>query len=403
MITEFTVKSFKSLEDVHVDLGQLNVFVGANGSGKSNLLEAIGVLSAAADGKVNDQTLLQRGVRPGVPRLYKSAFPAPRESSHPRKPSHIYFAAASKLAQYDVSLNNPLKDPHPAWRFKTESLKQREEGRLIYEDIASRSPASRVKSNTENGLAALKMVERLETEPSVQLLRTLQDYVIYSPTTPVLRGVAPETQPRQPLGLSGGRLPEAVLELSKLAGKNSELYEEILALIDWAESYSSASSSEMLLSRAASASPRVIRFADRFMDKSGNTLSGYDASEGALYVLFLAVLANHPDTPKLCAIDNGDHGLNPALAKRVIKQFAHWLVESSDERQVLMTCHNPAILDGLPLQDSRIRLFMVDRDNKGKTLVKRLEFDEKLISLAKNDWTLSRLWMSGQIGGMPDV
>ena len=79
MIKTIKVESFKSLQSVELELGIVNVFVGANGSGKSNLLEAIGVLSAAADGKVNDQTLLQRGVRPGVPQLYKSAF-----SSFPR-------------------------------------------------------------------------------------------------------------------------------------------------------------------------------------------------------------------------------------------------------------------------------------------------------------------------------
>jgi AAA15 family ATPase/GTPase len=66
MITKIRIESFKSIENAAIELGNLNVFIGANGSGKSNLLEAIGVLSAAADGKVTDQTLLQRGVRPGV-------------------------------------------------------------------------------------------------------------------------------------------------------------------------------------------------------------------------------------------------------------------------------------------------------------------------------------------------
>lgn len=38
----------------------VNVFVGANGSGKTNLLEAVGVLSAAVDefGPIDDQALL---------------------------------------------------------------------------------------------------------------------------------------------------------------------------------------------------------------------------------------------------------------------------------------------------------------------------------------------------------
>src|SRR5665811_863585 len=119
MITKITVRSFKSIEKAEIELGNLNVFVGANGSGKSNVLEAIGVLSAAADGRVNDQTLLQRGVRPGVPKLYKSAFP-----SGSQQPSHIYFSGSSELAHYDVSLNNPMTDPSPSWRFKTERLER---------------------------------------------------------------------------------------------------------------------------------------------------------------------------------------------------------------------------------------------------------------------------------------
>src|ERR1700681_747428 len=111
MITKVSVAAFKSLEKLEIELGQVNVFVGANGSGKSNLLEALGVLSAAADGKDTDQTLLHRGVLPGVLKLYKSAFP----SSGPRQLSHIYFSASSSDAHYDVSLNNPMNDPSPAW------------------------------------------------------------------------------------------------------------------------------------------------------------------------------------------------------------------------------------------------------------------------------------------------
>ena len=171
-------------------MGHLNVFVGANGSGKSNLLEALGVLSAAADGKVTDQTLMQRGVRPGVPKLYKSAFP----SSGPPQLPHIYFSASSLEAHYDVSLHNPMSDPSPAWRFKTE-LFEREGVKLV-----SRGPAMRDNPNTENGLAALRAVELKEDDPALAFLRRLQGYVIYSPTTPVLRGVAPETQPQATVG-----------------------------------------------------------------------------------------------------------------------------------------------------------------------------------------------------------
>ena len=396
MITKVSITAFKSIEEVEIDLGNLNVFVGANGSGKSNLLEAIGVLSAAADGKVTDQTLLQRGVRPGVPKLYKSAFP----SVGKQQLSHIYFSGSSVDAHYAVALNNPMHDPSPAWKFKTELF---ERGNV---KLVSRGPNLRNNPNTENGLAALKVAELKEGDTALALMRRLQGYVIFSPTTPVLRGVAPETQPRQPLGLSGGRLPDAVHELLVGPPENEpakRVCKEVLQLIGWARSYGSASATDPPLSPAASASPRVIRFVDRYMKEGRNVLSGYDASEGALFMLFLAVLAVHPKAPSFCAVDNADHGLNPGLATVLMKHFSSWLLSRKDQRQILMTSHNPAVLDGLPLQDDRVRLFTVDRDNQGKTIVKRVVVDEKLLGMAAKGWTLSRLWMNKLIGGMPNV
>src|SRR5713226_4297360 len=118
MLKSVKVQSFKSLENVEVELGRVNVFIGANGSGKSNLLEAIGVLGAAANGRVDDEALLRRGVRPGLPVLYKSSFRGSRPSTE------IRFRAADVGALYSVGLHNPLNDPEPAWRFKTELLEE---------------------------------------------------------------------------------------------------------------------------------------------------------------------------------------------------------------------------------------------------------------------------------------
>ncbi len=394
MLTSFRVKTFKSLADVNVDLGVVNVFIGANGSGKSNLLEALGILSAAADGQVNDQALLSRGVRPGLPALYKSAFP-----SAGRVPPHLFFGASSEKAKYEVSLHNPLDDPAPAWRFKTELWEERGT------KLVGRSPAQRKKTNPERGLAALKAVEVTEGT-GLQLLQRLQGYLIYSPTTPVLRGTAPETQPRSPVGLSGGQLPQAVKELlsqRRFDRPGRRIFDEALGLIDWAKNFGWSKASRLSLSPAASSSDQVIQFRDRYMTEKRNRLSGYDASEGALYVLFLAVLAGHRASPKLCAVDNADHGLNPRLARSLMSHLCQWYFDSEHERQILLTTHNPLVLDGLPLQDDRVRLFTVSRTNTGRTTVRRVVIDDDLLAKAEDGWTLSRLWVMGHLGGVPDV
>lgn len=398
MIDTLTVESFKSLEHVSVQLGRVNVFIGANGSGKSNLLEALGVLSAAAEGKVTDQALLQRGVRPGVPRLYKSAFQQRLKAR--RAPSHIFFSATNGAGRYEVSLHNPLDDPSPAWRYKTELWEYNEQ------KIVGRSPASRKEFHPEQGLAALEAVTRKEGDPAFEFIRAIQGYAIYTPTTAVLRGISPELQTRAPVGLSGGHLPNAVDELMYESFDSEfidKVWDETVELIPWARWFGAAAASSIPLSPAAAASPQVVYFVDRYMPRKKNRLSGYDASEGALYVLFLAIIAAHPQSPQVCAVDNADHGLNPRLACDLMRRLCRWYIDSPAPRQLLITTHNPLILDGLLLQDDRVRLFVVSRSDSGRTLIRRIEFDDTLLEKARQGWTLSRLWVMGHLGGLPNV
>ena len=394
MLTKIAVESFKSLERVEVELGQINVFVGANGSGKSNLLEAAGVLSAAASGRVDDESLMRRGVRPGLPQLYKCALKGKRQ------PGYISFEAMNETAAYKVSLFNPLGDPNPAWRYHTESWTF--EG----EELAGRSHRMKKKPNPEAGLAALKAVERPEGDPALALLDLLRNYAIYEPNTPTLRGIVPELQPREPVGLSGGGLAQAVLAVARIIRSDKAKavhFRDFRALIDWAKAVGSCPAHKLPLSPSAATSKQVVRFVDRFMTESRNTLSGADASEGALYVLFAAAMTLDDRAPKLFALDNADHGLNPRLARELIRIVCDTVLDAGNGRQLLLTTHNPQVLDGLPLQDDRVRLFTVSRTSTGRTVVRRVEIGKKLLDMINKEWSLSRLWVMGHLGGVPNV
>ncbi|MYF19866.1 MAG: ATP-binding protein [Synechococcus sp. SB0677_bin_5] len=132
-------------------------------------------------------------------------------------------------------------------------------------------------------------------------------------------------------------------------------------------------------------------------------MSAYEASEGALYALFLAVIAGHKDSPPLCAVDSEDHGLNPRLARALMEYLCRWYTTMEEPRQILLTTHNPLILDGLPLQDDRVRLFTVSRTDAGRTSIRRVVVDEGLLEKAERGLSLSRLWVMGHLGGIPDV
>ena len=179
--------------------------------------------------------------------------------------------------------------------------------------------------------------------------------------------------------------------------------EEVRDLLDWAKDFSAAPSGGVRLSPSAARSRLVIQFVDRFMAKGRNTLTGYDASEGALYILYSAVLALHSKAPNCLAVDNLDQSLNPRLAQKLMAALCSWSTWLNGGRQWLFTAHNPAILDGLPLNDSEIRLFAVDRDSNGHTVVKRIDLAEAIKVRPNEEWTLSRMWMNGLLGGVPNV
>ncbi len=393
------VERFKSLYDVPIDLGRVNVFVGANGSGKSNLLEALGVVGAAAAGRIDDQALQRRGVRPGVPRIYKSAFPR-----SPRDPS-IRITVTSDdtpASEYFIGIANQGKPPRPFWSFQHERLNDNGQ------PIASRGPAqgrARVHGEVVNdertaSLAVLARASRETSDACRRWLYGLDEYAIFSPVTPVLRGIAPDTAARAPVGLYGGSLPEAVDSLT--ADSKKRFREVALALVDWAQDFDVAPPSRSFIASSVPTMRNVIRFTDAYMKRGEDKLSGYDASEGALYILYLLVLAMHPQSPRTFAVDNFDQALNPAIARELARVFSREVLKH--DRQALLTTHNPLVLDGLPLEDNRVRLFRVERNQDGKTQITPVPVhDLRGLKERSGGHAISRLWIEGRLGGLQRV
>lgn len=412
MLDKISIAGFKSLLELQdLELGQVNVLIGANGSGKTSLLEAVGVLSAAAAGEVSDKELSARGVRLGTPQLYKTSL------KEERWRTTITFetssAEAGKTARYKVALDNPIKDPKPRWSYRAESLWRGQE------KIVGRG---RRGERFSGGLEQLPEMPKLRAEAGLvhfarryldlgeeveDLLDYLESYAIFSPYTPMLRGMAPDSSQRDPLGLFGGRLPEAIEDILDLQrGQFGALdLDELLDLLGWVTQFDVTKPSRQLLSPNVPASQKLLRFEDIWMREGRNQISGYDASEGVLYVLFVLVLALHPRTPRLFAIDNFDQAMHPRLARAVTRLFCRLMLASDPPRQALLTTHNPLVLDGLDLQDDRIRLFAVERgfETGGTTKVYRVQVSEDILRADQNGLSLSNLWVMGRLGGVPSL
>jgi predicted ATPase len=386
IVSKFAIENFKSIESAELELGTVNVFIGANGSGKSNLLEALGVLAAAAFGRVDEESLVRRGCRPGgYPRpLFKDS-----------EPEGLTKLDAEAKTGYQVTLSSPEFGRVSGWEYRREIWSDEKGG-----EIFNRTLANGDKGDPQAGLAALRLAETAPETGPARFLKRLAAYSIYSPDTAILRGWRPDTQNREPIGLSGGRLADAVLDLISHDEGGGKLESELKDAVEWYGGFRV----RRTLSIKEPVEHRLL-FTDRFFRQSVQPyyLTPNDVNEGVLYLLFLGVLCLHPNSPALFAVDNGDHGLNPLLARQLIQAMCGWLLEGDRARQVLMTTQNPLVLDGLPLQDERVRLFTVDRDNRGATNVRRFVITDKHRELAKEGWTLSRMWVNKLIGGVPNI
>src|SRR5262245_21556787 len=75
MFKRISIRNFKSIVKLDLeDLGRINVLIGSNGAGKSNLLEAIAFAAAASANQLDHEFLASRGVRAVEPTLMRSAF-----------------------------------------------------------------------------------------------------------------------------------------------------------------------------------------------------------------------------------------------------------------------------------------------------------------------------------------
>ena len=389
-IKEIKIKNFKSLYDVSFRPGNINVFIGANGSGKSSVLEAIGVLSAAMTDRVNNNSLQRKGVRLSTSSLYKSQFRS-IERSMPTVDFAMNWERNHDKYDYSVHLTTP--SDNDTWKYHSESVSKN--GEIVF----GRSNRTSVQLNNKVGYYALS--EKLTGEEYTDMGNYISGYGIYQPDTLTLRGNVADPTQVTPIGLNGGRLADAMEDLFSVVDDEIKFgtlsMDDVLELIEWASDIHITKPKKSNLNPGVPSTRQVIEFQDRFL-KNKSVFTGYDASEGALYVLFMLTLAMHPDVPGMFAIDSFDHALNPRLAKRITEIFSQLIIESG--KTVFMTTHNPLVLDGLNLADERIRLFAINKNKYGYAELNRIQISQKLLETGQS---LSRLWINGLLGGVPEL
>ena len=406
MFTEVQIENYKSIQSLKIGLGRVNVFIGENGCGKSNILEAIALAGAAAGNKLDNEFLAPRGIRVTDPEFMRSAFNKEKVT----KEIKINFNNSSNIPlNIEVQHDNQI---YSSWYIVNQKI-----ANLFKESPTSEHISNEIKAAIENSLHEMtvdfvksqldkKKLDIEDNEESInQFIRFVKDkalsdlsslvsqdslrlknFLIYSPENSSLRTFEEEGQ-IQPLGNKGQGLHKLLRVLNMTSGKINEIKQR-LELIDWFDDFKVPNSDL----------ERVIQVKDRYLDKDLPYFNQRSSNEGFLFLMFYFALFVSDDTPKFFAIDNIENALNPKLCTRVIQELVE--LAKTYDKQVIFTTHNPAVLDGLDLHDDEQRLFVIYRNIDGHTKAKRVYAPEPL----ENDdpVPLSEAFMNGYIGGLPN-
>ena len=359
MIETITVKNFKSITDMTLSLGNVNVFIGANGSGKSNILEAIAMVAAERSAQIEVNSMIQKGIRIAKPDLMISSF---------------YGQPSNSTINVNISGTEGERIKYAVTN-------------LAPEDIYSTWNAPWTTGARRGNIK--EAVEKTD-----KLREYLSKYLIYSLSINALRGLTSDSL-QYPLGLNGEGLDVLLNNIPK--EEIMQIKESAKDYISWIEDiFFDSEEIYKMQGYKLGRSKSNLYFRDKFMQKKNNLFSAENANEGALELLFYLTLFISRKTPDFFAIDNIENGLNPRLCRFLMKKICELAVKNG--KQVLITTHNPAILDGLNLNDGSQRLYVVTRNDEGKTQAKRIQTKEQT---SEQRMMLSEMWMKGLIGGVP--
>jgi predicted ATPase len=357
-LNKYWARNYRSLVDVELDLGQLTVVVGQNGSGKTNLYRALELISRGARGELA-RTLLKQGGMPSV--LY--AGNRPRRKG---EPARVVVGVNIDDLSYELALGLPPPSGtvfplDPEVKEEVVWFGPRRTPRSI---IADRAGSTAILVGADGVrvpiVTAINPAEPVLSQvgdptrfPELFALRnSLAGWRFYHdfPTGQDAHARWPQTGVRTPvLADDGHDLAAAVATIQEIGA--SDLLEDAIA-----EAF--PGSQLDVLGQDGTYALQMQQ-----LGLSRPTL-GAEFSDGTLRFLYLAVALLSPRAPGLLVINEPETGLHaPVLAP-----LAGLIREASSASQVFVTTHSQALAD--LLADCGSKSFTVTRASDGVTEVK---------------------------------
>lgn len=365
-----------------IELEPLNVLIGPNASGKSNLIEAIGLLKATPTdltapirkgGGISD--FLWKGTKDLSIAEIEATLENP--GNMPLRYRIGFTVAGQRLELVDEAIEN--EKPYSG-----------ADDVYFYYRYQSGYPVLNVKATPES----LRRLRREDIIPDQSVLSQRKDPDLYPELTYIGNQfssialyrdwqIGRDSEPRKaqqtdlpehPLLEDGSNLGLVLNNLQSQLGTR-QLIEKLKKFYDPAEE---------LTTKIYGGTVQI------FIREEGliQPIPATRLSDGTLRYLFLMALLLDPTPPSLICIEEPEIGLHPDI----LPTIAEMLIEASQRTQLIITTHSDALVSALSPES----VMICDRDDRGSHL-RRLDSERLKKWLEK--YTLGDLWRMGEIGG----
>ena len=352
MLSSFTVENFKSYRQATLTLEPLTILIGANGSGKSNLIEALRLLSWIAQGNtlgsISHAVQKQNGIRGTVRDLGFKSHGTVSLACH---------TTHDRWNEYSITLDRhndelTISDERLTGTNKQTQLFEivdtsEKEGtvKVTYDNFARSGRKPRVTCHNRMPIliqfqssASFGMHQKAQ-EIIPHVLKQYQDWlstiVFLEPQPLAMRGYSFR---ERRLSGDGANLSGVLYNLCSQPETKDALLQFVKALPE-------QDIKAISFIRTTPRDEVMVQLTETF----GSVESQYDAtllSDGTLRVLAIAAAVLSAPSGSLVVIEEIDNGIHPSRARQLLGRLLNIACER--HLRVLLSSHNPALLDALP-------------------------------------------------------
>jgi len=362
MISEVSIKNFKSLRDVRVKLERFTVFVGANGSGKTSVLEAMHNAVRAATGDPQKVFAHERHgdwiyTRGGV--------------------GDLSIRCETAGGAFAVEATPPAGFPPPPHLLG--------KGRWDYR-VTPTGPALATALESAAGLVSLRLNATALAQPSYSGVDPPRMDSTGAGLASVLASMA-LTDPggfEHLIEVARGLIPR----LRRVRFRKAAVRKTERELVQFG-----SRAVEDRRTRTFSGEMVLLDF------ENAENVSARAASEGTMLVLGLLTVLLGPARPRVILIDDLEHGLHPLAQKKLVAVVAQTL-ERFPDLQLLATNHSPYLLNYVPPEQVRIMAVGPDGDGQCGSLTDHPKFERWTREMAPGElWSIfGEKWLTEKQG-----